>query len=67
MAALVHTGGMIIAQQIAWGHYPRVVAIPVSLLISQLRTPSLAISVFSCALRELALRSEGRREPLRRR
>lgn len=38
------------------GHYPSAVAIPLGLLISRLRTPPLAIAVFSCVLHVLARR-----------
>ncbi|WP_131854792.1 hypothetical protein [Bosea sp. BK604] len=66
MAALVHIAGMIIAQQIARGQYPRVVAIPLSLLISRLLTAPLALAVFSFVLHQLSSRIVQRREPLRR-
>jgi len=57
MAALVHLVGIWIARDIAEGKYPPKLAIPLSFLISRLRTPMLTMAVVGFALEALAWKS----------
>jgi hypothetical protein len=61
MAALVHLVGIWIAKDIAEGKYPPKFAIPLTFLISRLRTPMLTTAVVGFALEALASRSRFRR------
>jgi hypothetical protein len=60
MAALVHFVGIWIARDIAEGKYPPKFAIPLTFLISRLRTPMLTAAVMGFALEALASRSRFR-------
>lgn len=61
MAALVHLVGIWLARDIAEGRYPPKFAIPLTFLISRLRTPMLTAAVMGFALEALALRSRFRK------
>lgn len=60
MAALVHLVGIWIARDIAEGKYPTKFAIPLTFLISRLRTPALTMAVVGFALEALTWRSRFR-------
>ena len=60
MAALVHLVGIWIARDIAEGKYPPKFAIPLTFLISRLRTPMLTTAVVGFALEALSWRTRSR-------
>jgi hypothetical protein len=54
-ASLVHLAGLWIARDIGDGKYPPVLAVPLTVLISKLRTPILMVGVLGYALHRLRI------------
>ena len=53
MRLMVHFIGLWVARDIAEGRYPKPLALPLGVLIARLRTPPLAIALFSFVLFEM--------------